>query len=84
MLFVVENGGVQHHLIDIALEGVFAVVAPNGRGGLASLGRGDVSIGRSHGVTVDIQRTLFFRLNGGRRRLLRHGGAWQAAKQGNR
>jgi hypothetical protein len=79
VLFIVENGGVQHHFIDIALEGVFAVVAANGRGALAWLGCGHLSIRRGHGVTVDVQRTLFFRL-----RHLRHGWAWQAAKQGNR
>jgi hypothetical protein len=82
---VVENGGVQDHLIDIALQGVFSVVTaydPSDRG---LVGRAVFPIRGGNGIAIDIERLLLFGLGGRRRSTgLRHGWAWQAAKQENR
>ncbi len=69
VLVVVEDRGVQDHLIDIALQGVSPLSRPISGRVCGLVGRGALPVRGGNGITVDIEWPLLFRLGGrGRRR----------------
>ena len=63
VLFIIQHGGVQDHLIDVALQGVSSIVAADHTTrGLILLGRAVFPVRRGNRITVDIEWRLLFRL----------------------
>jgi hypothetical protein len=62
MLFVVEHGGVQDHLIDVALQGISPIIPTNRRRRILTGSSGLRLFRGGNRIAIDIERWLFLRL----------------------